>query len=375
MVACPMDKGGQQVTVIVTTRMVATTVEIVRRLLLERPLPGSSLNSVISIIGDNPGEFVDMVNSFSTFLQMVGLHLSPSKCHYTSYVPYEGTPPEVRIRDHTGAVCLVPHRPNSVPLEYLGYLITVGDGDASSAAETWKHHNMKVYRKINKAMERFSKGSFKQTESVRILNSDVLSILQYFFAANWMAKRKAPRSGDGEADTTLAGIAHEIWHLVSKKLSCMLNTPRAAVFNKSTRLWFGVDNVEAIYYTAKLGNLLQALQSPSKYCSLTTIDTIGSMRATTGWNALRGGVHENKENRIPSVKKCRLYPEYIREAGEGLRSSSHSINVNPHWCKGKDCTLLNFIGSQTKGIQNKPSLQTFLGAHGHLTLGMVFMRE
>ena len=337
-------------------------------------IPGCAFADDNLIISDNPEEFVDMVNSFSTFLQMVGLHLSPSKCHYTSYLPYEGTPPEVRIRDHTGAVCLVPHRPNSVPLEYLGYLITVGDGDASPA-ETWKHHNMKVYRKINKAMERFSNGTFRQTESVRILNSDVLSILQYFFAANWMAKRKVPRSGDGEADdTTLAGITHEIWLLVSKKLSCMLNTPRAAVFNKSTGLGFGVDNVEAIYYTAKLDNLLQALQSPSKYCSLTTIDTIGSLRATTGWNALRGGVHDNKENRIPSMKKCRRYPEYIREAGEGLRRSSHYINVNPHWYKGKDCTLLNFIGLQTKGIKNKSSLQAFLGAHGHLTLGELYGR-
>ncbi|KAK3285111.1 hypothetical protein CYMTET_7277 [Cymbomonas tetramitiformis] len=208
-------------------------------------------------------------------------------------------------------------------------------------------------------------------EVTKIINSDVLSIFSYYFAANWMARSKPGMATSTEEAMTLARMSQELWKVIQRKLNCMLNTPRAVVFNTSSGLGFGIDNIEALYFTAKLDNLLQSLQSPSKYCYYTTVDTIKELRAKTGWDLLRGDI-KDKRNPMPSVKKCAGYPEYLREAGEGLRRSGKRIEANPHWHTGENCTLNDFLGLQSKVMVKNARWMHFLQLHGHRTLGELF---
>jgi len=228
-------------------------------------IPGCAFADDNLIMSDDPIEFKKMIGLFSLFLKAVGLNLGPSKCHYTTFIPNGETPPEISVPDHMGNACAIPHRPNTIPFEYLGYLMVVGDISIGAAA-IWKHHNMKLVRKFTKAIERMELSSFRQTEVVRIVNADIHSILGYFFAGNWMAMKTAgKKKEEGDAScNTVNGLSQAVWELVSKKLKCMLCTPRGAVFNKSSGRGFGVDNVVTTYYTAKIDNLLHAVHSPSK---------------------------------------------------------------------------------------------------------------
>ena len=65
-----------------------------------------------------------------------------------------------------------------------------------------------------------------------------------------------------------------LWKAIRKKLKLVDGCPRAMLYNNSYKLGFGINDLEAIYHTAKIEYLLHSLQTDSKFCRLTTLWTL-----------------------------------------------------------------------------------------------------
>ena len=128
-----------------------------------------------------------MVHSFSRFLSACGMSLAPAKCHYTSVNARD--PPTVVIADHNGKRQRVRWNDPKVAFRYLGYWLVAHD-HGTKVHKVWHEHNESVWHKFTKALSRFSRSRVRTGEVVRLVNSDILSVLPYFFHSNFMFDSK-----------------------------------------------------------------------------------------------------------------------------------------------------------------------------------------
>lgn len=150
-------------------------------------IPGCALADDMLLMCDSEPQFLEMVKEFSEFLTAVGMSLHPDKCHYTTTGVAE--PPPVRIPDLTGEEKPVRHVSNNVPFKYLGYHIVPGDCQGR-VSEQWSPHNESVLGKISRAIGRLRGSGCKKGEIKHMTNSDVLSVLSYFFYCNYIQNNR-----------------------------------------------------------------------------------------------------------------------------------------------------------------------------------------
>ena len=141
-------------------------------------IPGGAFVDDLIITCDDPEEFQDMIYFFSKFLKACGMALNPDKCHFTSVNCR--LPPTIVIPDSKGSPVLVKWRDPSVPLKYLGYWL-VPKNHGTKVSEVWRVHNEMVWDKLQNALARFQNSMLRANQVVRIFNSDILSILPFFF--------------------------------------------------------------------------------------------------------------------------------------------------------------------------------------------------
>ena len=143
-------------------------------------IPGCAIVDDMLIFGSDRDEFVESVTDFDNFLQIVGLSLNPSKCHYTSL--NDPDYPHIQIRDHNRNFTEVPHKHSTKPIKYLGYLISVHDWE-TNIKEVWRLHNLEMIQKFRKAHAKISTSRLRMGEIAHMVNSDAQSVLRYFYYA------------------------------------------------------------------------------------------------------------------------------------------------------------------------------------------------
>ena len=91
-------------------------------------IPGFAFMEDMVTISDTPEEMVEMIGHFDRFLTAVGLSIQATKCHYSAINMSEDSPPmPIQVTNHLGQMIEIPISCPDVPLEYLGYLITLDD--------------------------------------------------------------------------------------------------------------------------------------------------------------------------------------------------------------------------------------------------------
>ena len=163
-----------------------------------------------------------MIYFFSKFLKACGMALNPDKCHFTSVNCR--LPPTIVIPDSKGSPVLVKWRDPSVPLKYLGYWL-VPKNHGTKVSEVWRVHNEMVWDKLQNALARFQNSRLRANQVVRIFNSDILSILPYFFHSNHMQV-----VGKQAGAVSINSIKNSIFRTLVKVLHLMPNHTRDAIF-------------------------------------------------------------------------------------------------------------------------------------------------
>ena len=340
-------------------------------------IPGCALADDMLLMSDDPQEFSGMVEDFSEFLTAVGMSLNPTKCHYTT-VNVEH-PVRIEIPDHEGWMHEVDHRSNEEPIKYLGYRVLVKDC-GTGITEQWKVHNEMLLAKLQKACSKIVKSSCKKPEVPHLINSDIVSVLPYFMYVNYMpaAARKAPAQRvEGEEDeeegqggeAVLAKPVHllqlksEISRALQNKLKSQLNMPHYSIFNRSTGMGMGIRHPAALYDTVKVINIVDCLNSPNEYCSITTRETIYSIRRRTGLDVTRPKWR-------PTVRNMHHFPLHYMEAAKALHKIQGRIIMrNPHHTGSGDISVECFVA---KGI-SKEGRKSIFGKGKDF--GKVFMSE
>ena len=284
-------------------------------------IPAEAFMDDMILLADNEDDFCYMVEKFDDFLKAVGLSLNAKKCHYTSINSYDV--PEIWCTDPNGERIPIIRAHESVPLTYLGYIIKVENLEGK-LTETWHLHNKKIETKMRKAVSKFVRSRFQPEEAINILNADIMSIFPYFAYANWMPSKSRKAFDDLGKTVSLASIQSLMRKAAVRKLRLLPNTPSATIFNRSRGVGFGVNNIKALYFTAKVDNMMMALQSPSRICRMTTLDSIQEILANSGWNILK----PNPEIAAKSVVYMSKFPAFYRECGLALQFSKTDININ-----------------------------------------------
>ena len=287
-------------------------------------IPAEAFMDDMILIADNAEEFCFMAEKFDTFLMAVGLSLNAKKCHYTS-INAEFTP-EIWCTDPNGERKPILRAHESIPLVYLGYIIRA-DNMEGKLTETWHLHNRKIESKVRKAVSRFVRSRFLPQEAITILNADIMSIIPYFSYANWMPTNSKKNIDDSGKAVSLASIQRLMRKAAIRKLRLLPNTPTATIFNQSRGMGFGVSNVKALYFTAKVDNMLMALQSPSRICRVTTLDSIWEVQAKSGWNILK----PDSNTATKSIRYMSNFPAFYRECGMALLHTQTNITINEHF--------------------------------------------
>ena len=310
-------------------------------------IPSLAFMDDMILMSSCPFELEQMMKDFDRFLEAVGLSINAGKCHYTA-INAVSQPREIRVLDHEGGSCQIPLLNECVPMEYLGYIIRVDNGNQ---AKTWGLHNQKIRSKMLKATDKMRKSKLRGSDAADLMNSDVISVMSYFCAANSMPinKRSTRRTvgGDSEGVSRISSTPYLnefkrlIYQAGYRKMKFLPNTPRATIFNTSRGLGFGILHPEALYDTAKIDNVLNCLNSPVTVCRFLMRDTLAEISARYGWDPLdpaRNGTP------IPSVHgfgEC--FPLFLLEIGKALDKSKASINLNFLDRPMGDLHPLNFI--------------------------------
>ena len=296
-------------------------------------IPAGAFMDDMILIADNAEDFRYMAEMFDKFLRAVGLSLNAKKCHYTS-VNTGDQNPDIWCSDEKGVRQQILRADGSVPMIYLGYALRV-DNCQGKLTDMWRAHNLIIDTKIRKAASRFARSRFGASEAINILNADITSVVPYFSHANWMPEGGGPKFGglrreDEEEDrepqaVSMKSMAQLLRRVAVKKLRLQPNTPTGAIFNSSRGLGFGINNIRAICATAKIDNVLAALQSPCVICRKTTLDTIWEIQISKGWNVL--------DPREGSITACALqdFPAFYRDCGIALRQANTRIEINDYF--------------------------------------------
>ena len=126
-----------------------------------------------------------------------------------------------------------------MPVEYLGYILDLGDGPPG---KKWLHHNMKLHSKFKQCCEKLKHSSFRREDLPRIVNSDINSIIVYGSYANYMPLKGKINFGETGRITSvnLSMFYHLLWKAIRKKLKLVDGCPRAMLYNNSYKLGFGI---------------------------------------------------------------------------------------------------------------------------------------
>ena len=327
-------------------------------------IPGCAFVDDLLLISDTSEEFRKMVHCFSTFLWACGMALNPKKCHYTSV--NSANPPTITLCDHLENFQNIQHRNAGIPFKYLGYLLIAKDY-GTNVAKIWRPHNLLLYDKLMDKLDRLDPRRLHKGEVGRIINADVISVLNYFLNSNFIPIRRPTREQETTAvdcslDSTYITSAHisdeskeseleektkgdeptrrtkedleappcifnfkdKIYKKLKQLYNLMPNQTKHVIFKNTGNTGMGIKNPEVINVSAKIGNLKQCLNSHSSVCAFTTRETIHDIFLHTGMD-----MGKNIET-VPSYSSMHAFPAFYKEAAEGMRNSKIGMLLRDH---------------------------------------------
>jgi ribonuclease HI len=211
------------------------------------------------------------------------------------------------------------YKSSKVPIKYLGYTINAFEGKIT-VTNTWVLHNHSWYQKLLRAIDRFENSRFHRKEALKIINSDIISIMGFFTHISFI-----PKNVRGEGGVSMKNIKSAILRAARKKLGLPINTPMASIFSQVKGRGFGIMNPEAVYGTTKIDNALLCIQSPSETCRVSTLDSIDEINALRGCNIL----NPKKSRKAPTQFDHMQFPMWLVELHEALLTVNRVIEINP----------------------------------------------
>ena len=149
-------------------------------------IPGGAFADDMFLVDNDFDRFQSTLSRFDDFLNGCGMSLSPPKCKFIAIntTPPRSYPPSpVKVSDAWGTLHEIPCQPCNLPIEYLGYRLIPGKTDVLSQ---WDIHNNMIYEKFKKTCDKLKRSAFRPTELIKIINSDLNTVVQYFFHSNFM---------------------------------------------------------------------------------------------------------------------------------------------------------------------------------------------